>query len=631
MPALRHKRKSGTGTPLDTPADSPPFFSDPRKEKVQSSLDTWVEPALQNPTPSFEEHGFPRHGVLETMAPLGVPPNSKAKQKARGDGNMRRSVFGARKSSALVGDEEGTTPEMTPAPELTREDSERREEEDDDIQPVLPVLDEDEDDDYMPIKKKVKTSNGAKTPVRGKSVAQSKTPVRSKTPLKNGTTPTAAAPLAPVVSHNVGWAALDLETQQRIRIAVNDAIARSNKNENRNVGIALRKLLDDSRENQNLAKSLDGVIHQKESAEDWSLFRQFIKTAKKQVKRSLKIEQAKEAAKSAKQAQTESSPVLEVATSPYNSASPPLDSEPAVAPTIETAKSVGLEPEDGILPAEKLVDASPTAVAPHPLTTAPAFPLAEASAPSARKMGSKSPRKQEVPNGHLAPKHGLELAAGVSTPVEKTPDTGAGSDSALSDVDDDLINRVEAPKAPRVNGNGAAVAAITKKGNNAAAARAGKKSRANSSKPIGKHKKEKLPLTAEQIAQQAEIERLRQQYSDEQQIIRDQMLAAAPTSDIRFDDEILETESLTESQIAVGPPVDLNRPRRAGRQPRNGISLHVSGAKRPRDSSRFSSPQIDSAATSRPSTPAAPFGHMPSKRVKLNNGTAHQAARTKKS
>ena len=92
-----------------------------------------------------------------------------------------------------------------------------------------------------------------------------------------------------------------------------------------------------------------------------------------------------------------------------------------------------------------------------------------------------------------------------------------------------------------------------------------------------------------------------------------------PISDVRFDDEILETESLTESQIAVGPPVDSDQPRRAGRVPNHGT-------KRIReDPSRFSSPQFEPAVSSRPSTPA--MGPAP-KRVKLTNG---QGARTKRS
>ncbi|KAF2635797.1 hypothetical protein P280DRAFT_493488 [Massarina eburnea CBS 473.64] len=649
MPSLRKQRKSRTGTPLDmptdtpadTPAVTPPHSWKPLKEKVQSSLDAWVEPALQNPTPSFEEHGFARHGVLETMAPLGVPPTAKAKQKARGDPNVRRSILGKR-GNVLAGDDEGTTPEVTPAPELARDDSERpeeEEEEEEDIVAPFPEQDEDEDDDYMPTKKKAKMSHGTKTPVRGRAVAPGKPPAQVRTPLKNGSVPApavavavaAAAVATPAsVANSIGLGALDDAVQQRIRIAVLDAIARSEKNNDKNLGMALKQMLEQSRDDPKLSGSLDGVIHQRESAEDWSIFRRFIKSAKKQIKRSIKIKEAEEAAMSAKEAQaaraSTSPPAAAVTTPLYDIASPPLDPEPVAAPTVETAQSVGLEPEDTSPPPELPVEPEVTAL--HPLTTAPAFPAAAAPTPPARKMGSKSPRKQQIPNGHPAPE-AAEEAVHTPTPADKTPDIGNGSDSALSDVDDDLINRVEAPKPPRVNGTNAASAA--KKAKSAAIARAAKKpSRAGSMKPFGKHK-EKVPLTPEQLAQHAEIEKTRQHYYEKQQPIREQMRATAPTSDIRFDDEILETESLTESQIAVGPPVDSTRPRRAGRQPRTSLTIPTGSAKRPRDGSMFSSPFPDSATTSRPSTPAASAVHVTSKRLKLNNGKAHQAARTKKS
>ncbi|KAF1963283.1 hypothetical protein CC80DRAFT_511666 [Byssothecium circinans] len=630
MPATRQKRKSRTGTPQDTPAATPPF-SDSRREKFQSSLDTWVEPALQNPAPSFQEHGFYPQGVLQGMAPLGALPTSKARQKVHGNSSVRRKAL-SRQSNTFMGEDEGTTPEMTPAPELAREDSERQEEEDEDIQATFPEQDEDEDDDYQPTKKKVKTSHGAKTPVRGKGAAQGKPSAQAKTPAKNGMVPATATTATPFAS-NFPIQSLDHETSQRIHIAVNDAIARCVNNDIKNVGTALKDMLDASREDPNLAKALDGVIHQKESAEDWGVFRTFIKAAKKRIKRAFKVKQAQDAAMSAKQAQAaraaSSPPAPAVATPPSDYASPPLDLEVAAAPTIEIAKPVDLEPE------ESLVDVEPTVAAPNPFTTAPAFPAAEAPTPPARKMSSKSPRKSQLPNGHLAPHSGRDTTAeaptNTPTPADKTPETGAGSDSDLSDVNEEIIKNVEAPKPARINGNNAAL--VAKKAKNIAAARAAKKSRANSTKPFGKHK-EKLPVTPEELAKLAELEKVRQKYSNDQQPLREQMQAFAPTSEIRFDDEMLETESLTESQIAVGPPAGPAHVRRAGRKPqRNGMTIQTSGAKRPPEDSRFSSPHlhIDSATTSRPSTPAGAFSHVPSKRVKLNNGQALQAARTKRS
>ncbi|KAF2687704.1 hypothetical protein K458DRAFT_440516 [Lentithecium fluviatile CBS 122367] len=635
MPALR-KRKSRTGTPLATPTDTPPRGLESRKEKTQSSLDAWVEPAPQNPAPSFEEHGFARHGVLETMAPLGVPPSSRVKQKLRGTGDLagKPAPFG-RKSNAFVGEEDGTTPEMTPAPELDRDDSERPDD-DDVLHVAYPELDEDEDDDYMPTKKKQKTAHGAKTPVRGKGLAHGKSSAHGKTPVKNGVRKTSTALPSPVPQSGT-LQGLDAATQQRIRIAVNDAIARSNKNGRRNVGCALKEMLERSLEDPKLAKSLDGVIHQKETAEDWSLFRQFIKSSKKKSRLQTKIQQAEEAAKAAKEAATApttsgqfdaSSPSAESEIAPNDSASVILDPDPAIAATTELSKAINLAPQDAMPLPESQVDTATGAAAPHPLTTAPTFSAAKTSAPLAPRMNSKSPRKQQIANGHLATTRDATADASTAapTPADKTPDSGAGSDSALSEVDEDILS---APQPPPAKVNGTSAAPISKKAKNAALARAGKKSRQNSMKPFGKHK-EKPPPTPEELAEQVEIQKRRQELEDEQQSLREQMARQAPISETRFDDEMLETESLTESQIAVGPPVDASRPRRAGRAPRNNISIHTGGAKRPRDDNRFSSPRLDSATTSRPSTPAA-FSHVPNKRVKLNNGQAHQSARTKKS
>ena len=59
--------------------------------------------------------GLARHGVLETMAPLRVPPPSRAKQKARslGDVLAKGPVLG--RKGAAFGEEEASTPELTPA------------------------------------------------------------------------------------------------------------------------------------------------------------------------------------------------------------------------------------------------------------------------------------------------------------------------------------------------------------------------------------------------------------------------------------------------------------------------------------------------------------------------------------
>ena len=151
MPSLRKSsRKSQTSTPYATPLDANSPSSEAKKEKTQSYLDGWIEPPPKNPAPSFEEHGFARHGVLETMAPLGVPPTAKMKQRARGlaDPTVRRSFLG-KNGNLLAGEEGVSTPEMTPARELEQEEEERQEEEDG-LPASFNVQDEEDDDDYVP-------------------------------------------------------------------------------------------------------------------------------------------------------------------------------------------------------------------------------------------------------------------------------------------------------------------------------------------------------------------------------------------------------------------------------------------------------------------------------------------------
>ncbi|KAJ4303764.1 hypothetical protein N0V90_002665 [Kalmusia sp. IMI 367209] len=630
MPALRNKRRSRTNTPFAIPGDSSPYNTEARKDKMQSSLDMWVEPAPQNPAPSFEEHGFARHGVLETMAPLGVPPSSKVKQKARvlGEAPAKQPFLGM-KLNAFGGEEEGTTPEMTPAPELERDESERLD--DDDLQVPFLEQEEEEDDDYMPktqAKKKQKTSHGTKTPVRGKGLTHGKPVSSSKSPAKNGFTkgtPTAPFP----IRRDVGLSGIDLVTTQRIEIAVNEAHSRAIKDGRPTIGQALREMFNESRDKQKLARALDGVIHQKETADDWSTFRGFIKNAKKVFKRRSKVQQAEEAAKAAKQtftftAQDEtSSPAASGEGAPHNAS---LDVKPVqIAPTAFSPPT-HLPSGTTQSPLDTSDGAEFSEATPNPFNTAPAFPAAEAPTPPAPKMGSKSPRKQLTANGSLAPDfEAADASTAAPTPAAKSP---AGSDSGLSDVDEDILHSGPPPNAAQANGKGSIASSKKQPKNFAARMTKKQSSRATSTRP--KPGKQSMPLTAEQRAQEAEIDKRRQELArDQQDRFGEQLSGYAPMSDMRFEDD--ETASMTESIAAMGPPGDINRPRRAGRPfARNGIAVQTTGTKRGRDNSSFSSPHPDSAANSRPSTPAA-FSHVPSKRLKLNNGQSSQAARTKKS
>ncbi|KAH7349118.1 hypothetical protein BKA66DRAFT_516576 [Pyrenochaeta sp. MPI-SDFR-AT-0127] len=632
MPALRksardrdfrsQQHRSST-TPYASPTGTP---GDPTNEKKQRSITEWTEPQPQQLAPSFEEHGFARHGVLENMAPLGVPPKAKDKQRARalGEPAPRHVLLG--KGNAAFGEEAGSTPEVTPAPELEPDDSERQEE--DEMPAEYPVLEEDEDDDYEPTKtkKKVKVS---KTPIRGKTPVQSKTPTHGKTPVKNGHSKNTSISASPAVQAVQAPEPAD-EAQQRMLIAVNDAISRANKNRRRNVGTALKEIFEESKMNAYVAAVLDSIIHQNSTEEQWNDFRLRVKTIRKRIKVENKKQRAEEERYGGHSADNHGashfvqqlSPRASSEIVPDDSVSAVYDIEDQHLPLSTTAKSMESGTKNTHRALQSALEDDSVATSSHPFSTAPALLAVETSTESTPRMPSKSPRKRATTNGHAAPDGDMEIDGGASTtaptPAAKTPDTGA-SDSELSEVNEEIVQKGP-PEPAQANGKtGTPVpGAGPKKGKNPAHARAVKKMKGSVGKLFGKHAHKQQPPTAEQLAEDERIWEIRKTLV-EQQPIRQQDRNAPTVSDVRFDDEILETESLTESQIAVGPPVDTDQPRRAGRVPHHGT-------KRLReDTSRFSSPQLDSAAATRPSTPA--IGPAP-KRVKLTNG---QAARTKRS
>lgn len=631
MPALRksardrdfrsHQHRSST-TPYASPTGTPSVTN----EKKQRSITEWTEPQPQQLAPSFEEHGFARHGVLENMAPLGVPPKAKDKQRARALGEPApRYVLGGKGNTAF-GEEAGSTPEVTPAPELEPDDSERQEE--DEMRTGYPVLEEDEDDDYEPTKTK-KKARVSKTPIRGKTPVQSKTPVQGKTPIKNGHSKTASVSESPAVQAIQAPEPAD-EAQQRMLIAVNDAISRANKYDRRSVGTALKEIFEESKVNPYVATVLDSIIHRNSTDEQWHDFRLRVKTIRKRIKVENKKQRVHEERYGGKAADSHGashfvqqlSPRASSEVVPDDSVSAVYDMEDQHLPLSSNTKSTEPATRTTHRALQSAIDESSTAASRHPFSTAPALQATETSAESTPKMPSKSPRKRATTNGDTAPDVDIDIDGGASTmvptPAAKTPDTGA-SDSELSEVNEEIVQKGP-PEPSQANGKAGNLVPGSgpKKGKNPALARAAKKTKGNFGKLFGKHAYKQQPPTAEQLAEDERIWEMRKTLV-EQQPIRQFEHFPPPVSDVRFDDEILETESLTESQIAVGPPVDSDQPRRAGRVPHHGT-------KRLReDVSRFSSPQLDSAAATRPSTPAV--GPAP-KRVKLTNG---QAARTKRS
>lgn len=599
MPALRKggrpPRSSTTpyASPTGTPSDA--------KERTQRSIMEWAEPSTQNPTPSFEEHGFARHGVLEQMAPLGHPPSAKVKQRTRamgGDAAVRKSLAG---KGSFLGDEVGSTPEVTPAPELEPDDSEKQEE--DDLPLELPLQDEDEDDDYIPGKSKKKTP-ASKSNVRGKS-AQARTPGEVKTPSKTGTPRVASVPASPAVQP--AEKPRDTEPAQRTQIALLAAAEAANAHNNPRLGEAFREMRAVCKSNPAMVGYVDAILTMNPTSEQWGWFRDEIKAHKRRLKKQ---------DKSRNQRNGDASPTKADTAKISQQPSPRPSSEVGPDDSVSFVQDNDATMEDAFAAADSTAGALPS---PHPLSTAPALSAIEPSIEVTPRQPSKSPRKKHTSNGYLAPSSEMDVDGGASsaapTPAGNTPDAADGSDSELSDVNEEIVQKgPPTPAQPKEKASIPAPAAA-KKGKGTGAGRGGKK-HANKGKLFGKHAHKNQPANNDEFEDVEQLYSLRKEMADAQPLR--QFDLPFPQSDVRFDDEILETESLTESMIAVGPPVDSDQPRRAGRMPQ--------GAKRLReDMSRFSSPQLESAAMSRPTTPAV---QPVIKRIKLNNG---QAARTKRS
>lgn len=219
--------------------------SDPSKLAAQSK---WTEPPLRAPAPSFEDHkGLERQGVLEHMAPLGSMPNQKVKLRVKQYEPSRRTVAGKQGETAAGTKETSKAPDAS----LTHRRSESRKIEE---RPgrTLSVRERDEDQEYTP-----------KVPV-----------------------PKAAAPKIIPTRNSLSGTPSSKTTagQERLRQVVDSAVERSKELGNEILGLAVRKLFEESLTNRTLADLLDAVLSQRPTQRQAADFQAYIKIARKQIK-----------------------------------------------------------------------------------------------------------------------------------------------------------------------------------------------------------------------------------------------------------------------------------------------------------------------------------------------------------
>ncbi|MCJ1466726.1 hypothetical protein MMC07_005346 [Pseudocyphellaria aurata] len=251
MSTSRSMRKSSR---MSSPMNSASKGSLPAEEDGKilrdrgAKIGDWEEPPLRNPAPSFEDYkGLERHGVLEHMAPLGALPNQKVRLRLKAHDSSRRLPH-VRNGDLAVTREEVNPSDSTP-PVLTRRSESRKME--DRPTKLQSSRERDEDQDYLP-----------------KGISK--------------TTPVKANPSQPSL-HGTPSSRTSAG-QARLRQVVDSAVERANELGNPVLGLAVKKLFDESLHNRTLADLLDAVLSQKPTARQAADFQGYIKVARKQIK-----------------------------------------------------------------------------------------------------------------------------------------------------------------------------------------------------------------------------------------------------------------------------------------------------------------------------------------------------------
>lgn len=226
-----------------------PVKSEAHVDYVNGNMaEGWTEPPLRTPAPSFEDYkGLERHGVLEHMAPLGSLPGHKVKARLKQHEPPRR-IPHLKNGDAGGAREDVKTPEST-QPIVTRRSEPRKSEEK--LAKVSSSKEGDLDEDYNP---RVNTRI---------------------TPIKATSTHTAAA----------GTAISRIPSGQlRLQQIVESAISRSRELGDPALGLALRRLYEESLRNTVLNDLLEAILSQRPSSHQTAEFQSYIKAARRQMK-----------------------------------------------------------------------------------------------------------------------------------------------------------------------------------------------------------------------------------------------------------------------------------------------------------------------------------------------------------
>lgn len=249
----RSMRSSRLSTPLSAPSRDAVSLrnEEPVTNSAAGPAPAWEEPPLRPPAPSFEDHrGGERGGTMEYFQPLGTFPSKRVQQRLKAYDPPRRSsnVRNGDRAAARASTEDMSTPDPAPPPSSRRSRSRKVE---DEVSRPPSTRVKNEDSEYKPNGLSVTTPSKAAS----SQSSQYGTP-SSRASMGNG----------------------------KLKEVVEFAVIKSNQNGDFSLGLAIRKLYNDSVEDPGLVALLHAVLGQKATPQQYTAFQTYMKRARKEAK-----------------------------------------------------------------------------------------------------------------------------------------------------------------------------------------------------------------------------------------------------------------------------------------------------------------------------------------------------------
>lgn len=268
----RSSRYSSPATFGDRDTVSKPVEAPVTRTAQQTSLDSWIEPAVRPAVPSFEDtKGLERLGVLENMQPLGTAPSQRLLQK------LKLNYVRPSPRPVPAQNEEAATP----VPEREKMDL-ASPAEDPEPEPEPEILSE-----FLPEPPRQSDTIVISSPPRGrpprKDVAEMPQAVDvPQSPIKLVfPAPTHISPKPASIQEHL--------RQDRLQRHVEHAIQEAQENNTPDLVVGLQRLREDAQSVPDLWNVLEAIVQNSPNAAQFKIFKRYIKSGVKRFRRASQV------------------------------------------------------------------------------------------------------------------------------------------------------------------------------------------------------------------------------------------------------------------------------------------------------------------------------------------------------